>query len=115
MTTFIPTTVSIHRGTSTDSYGDEIDSGQVWAEDVPAAITEVRQRSHRRTEQRGELTEQVVIRFRPGVDITEEDRVVDDTTGATYVITDIHQPPSPIGRTDIRAAATRVAAQSLSA
>ena len=115
VTVFIPTTrVTIQRGTATDSYGDEIDSGQVHATGVPVVITEVQQRSFLPDEQRGGVTEQHIIRFRPAVDIREGDRVLDEHTGALYVITDVTTPPSVTGLADIRTTATRIAARSLS-
>jgi len=115
MSTFIPTTtVTVQRGFSLDSYGDQVDSGQARATGIPAAISELRQRSHLPAEQRGGVSEQFLIRLRPGVDVAEQDRLLDERTSAYYLVTSISQAPAVVGQADIRATATRVGAQSTS-
>lgn len=115
MTVFVPTTtVTIQRGTGTDSYGDQVDSGQVRATGVPAAISELRQRTHQPAEQRGRVSEQFRIRLRPGVDLAEQDRLLDERTGAYYQVGEVSTPPAVTGKADVRATATRVGARSTS-
>ena len=112
MTVFLPsTTVSVLRGTSIDPYGDEVDIDAAVATALPAAITEGKQRTWNPAEQRGGVIEQYTIRFRPGVDVAEQDRLRDDNTGVIYQVREVNRPPRIVSAPDVRVTAVRVAKQ----
>lgn len=113
MTVFLPsTTLTVFRGAAVDDYGDETDTTLAIALAVPAAVTEVRQRSWRPVEQRGGVADRYTIRLRPGVDVTEEDRLRDDNTGAIYQVQEVNKPARIVGAPDLRITAVRIAAHS---
>lgn len=115
MTAFLPNTVvDIYRGTDTDAWGDVTGTGGTWvARGVPAFVNEDRQRSYLATGQRGGVVEFYTIRFRPGTDVQESDRVIvvpDETT--TYQVDAVSDPPGVVGLVDVRCTARRIAATS---
>jgi hypothetical protein len=129
MTVFVPNaTVTVYRGTTTNAYGDVVDdltAGAVVATGVPVAVAtgvssgltgsagRDAQNTGRSVDAReGGVTEQFTLRFRPGADITEQDRCEDERSGAVYLITATYNPLWTVGAADIRATAVRVAATS---
>lgn len=113
MTVFIPTTtVALLRGTTVDTFGDEIDVDVPITTGLPAAVTENAQRSYRRAEGRGGQVETFTVRLRPGTDVTEQDRLRDERTGAVYLVTSVSHPQALTGLADVRVTAARVGAAS---
>lgn len=114
MTYYLPnTTVRVERGEATDEYGDPIDSSTVHTEGLPVAITEIRQRSYQSSEQRGGQVEEFKIRLRPGIDVQEGDRLVDERTGERYQVRDVHHAPTVVGIADVRVTAVQAGAVSV--
>lgn len=115
MSWFLPsTTVTIKRGFKTDEFGDEIDGNTVVASGVPCAVASADQRSFRPAEIRSGVVESFTLRFRPGVVVQEQDRVVDERHGFSYQVVSVFNPQSVVGPADVRAVATRVAGVSRS-
>lgn len=114
-TTFIPsTTVAVQRGVlAANEFGDELPATTSVATGLPAAVQEKRQRSYQPAEQRGGVVEEFTIRLRPTADVTEDDRLVDERTGAVYQVRTIHHPRSVVGLADVRVTAVRTGAASL--
>lgn len=118
MSTFIPsTTVSIQRGEDVDSFGDPVDSPTTIAECVPCLVTEgVRGARHQQTfapnTQRGGVIEVFTLRFRPGVSLEEQDRVLDERNGHVFTVVNVFHSQSVVGAADVRAEAIRTAAKS---
>jgi len=114
MSVYVPTTtVRIERGEQLDSFGDPVDLPLVHSTGQPVAITEQRQRRFNPAEQRTTLVEEYRIRFRPGVGVREEDRLVDERTGVVYQVKDVHHPPAVGGKADVRVRAVKVGAVSV--
>lgn len=113
MTAFVANTrVEVLRGGATDVWGDDTGAGgSSVAAGLPAAVAEDRQRSYLASEQRGGVVEFYTVRLRPGVDVREGDRLVDET-GATYVVEAVSDPPGVVGRADVRCTTRRTAATS---
>lgn len=77
-------TYRIERGTVMNDFGDETDTPNVIARAVPAAITE---RTMRTTDGSSLVrAREIVGRFRPGRDVREDDRVVDERTGEKFTV-----------------------------
>ncbi len=112
MSVYVPTTrVKVLRGTTTDVYGDPVDTSAEVATGLPAAVAEDRQRSFLASEQRGGVVEVFTIRLRPNADVREDDRLVDDD-GATYQVQAVSNPPGVIGMADVRVTAVRTGTRS---
>lgn len=97
------TTVSIYRGSTTDSYGDDLDdnsttiaSGQI------ASIIEQSRRAFLPAENRLTVVENATGRVKAGTDITEGDRIKDERSGRWYFVEGLSNPDTPRGRSDIR-------------
>lgn len=115
MTTYVPSmTVSVMRGAlAPNGFGDELSAATVVATGLPAAVAEKRQRSYQPAEQRGGVVEEFTIRLRPTADVTEDDRLLDERTGAVYQVRTIHHPRTVVGLADVRVTAVRTGAASL--
>lgn len=134
MTVFVPTTrMSVYRWSSSgvdgqgaadgrDIWGDPTDSdaadptdpagsNTLIAAGLPAAVAEDRQRSYLASEQRGGVVEYLTVRFRPGVDVREGDRLI-DPAGRAYAVEAVSNPPGLVGRADVRTTCTKVGATS---
>jgi len=104
-----------------NEYGDELPANTTVETGVPAAISEGlgttgasqhTQRTFEPTEMRGGVVETYTVRLRPGTDVREEDRLVDERTGAVYQALAVYTPPNLVGLVDTRVVARRVAATS---
>lgn len=82
---FIATgTYRIERGTVKNDFGDETDEPETVFRDVPAAITE---RTMRTTGGSSLVrAREIVGRFRPGRDVKEGDRVIDERTAEKFTV-----------------------------
>lgn len=95
---FLATTkITIKRGTATDRFGDEVDTDTIVDTDVNASILEKpvtggRPASGRKDTQRGYF-----LRVWKNVDIQQNDRVVDQKTGRTYVVLTDAPSTNPVG------------------
>lgn len=116
VTAFLPTTrVTVLRAEDeADSFGDVRPSTTAMsvASGVPAAITEGSQASYQPVEGRRGVVEAYTVRLRPGVDVAEDDRLLDERTGITYVVTAVSAPQSLVGVADVRCATYRTGAAS---
>jgi hypothetical protein len=112
MSVFLPTTLmSLYRGVSENDLGEGTDNNVViYASDLPAVITEKSQRTWLPTEGRMTTVQRYIVRFRPGTDIREMDRIRDQFTNAWYQVQEVINVPLVIGAPDVRCAAIRVAA-----
>lgn len=86
---FIATgTFRFERGSETNSFGDEIDKPKRVIERVPGALSE-----RNRMRSTGGVMMVVSVlsgRFRPGLDVEQGDRVVNEQTGEKYIVDDTH-------------------------
>ncbi len=86
------TTVSILRGTTTDDVGDEVDTGDVYASGIIAALIEKNHTTWDRATQQRRTVRVITCTLPSGTDVTSEDRIRDEKTGYVYAITDVTQP-----------------------
>lgn len=97
------TTITVYRGTETNSYGDEVDSRGAAAlhlRNIPATLIESSRRSYNPVDGQRRTIRTVVCRVTAGTDIQQDDRVVDEKTGTTYLVTTIHELKSPVHTPD---------------
>ncbi len=102
------TTVAILRGSSTDDYGDVVESTTAIATGVPASIIE--QRRLVATESEPQPRAVVFYTGRVGalVDVTDGDRIRDERTGEVYLVDTVSRTSSPVMVNDRRLDLRRV-------
>lgn len=96
------TRVAILRGTSTDEYSDEVDNDTVAASGIPASLTEQTRRVTTRDDPTPRIVRYTVARLPAGTDIRDQDRLRDQTTGATYIVDTTSTMTNPALAVDIR-------------
>lgn len=97
------TTVSIYRGTTTDTFGDEVDDNSTpAATGVTASLLEQSRRVFVPAENRMTVVRIVTGRLTSGVDVQEADRLKDERTEKVYLVEAVSAPQSPIGKADIK-------------
>lgn len=102
------TMISIKRGTVVGEYGDDEDSDEVIASDVPASILPKPVTGTRPASGRRDTPRTYFLRAGLAVDLRQDDRVVDERTGRTYVVTTMAEPANFIGLGSVRADLQRV-------
>lgn len=119
MTVFVPTTtVRVERdngtapatGVQVDGYGPDTSNWTPAATGVPAYLYEDSQQTWDPTAGRMTIREVVVARLRPGTDVRDRDRLVDERTSAVYQVDTVSAPASVVGAADVRAVTVRVSA-----
>jgi hypothetical protein len=96
------TRVEILRGTTTDTYGDEQDTDTAIASDIPAALTEQSRRVTTRDDPTPRIVRYAVARVPAGTDVTDQDRLRDQRTGAIYIVEATSSMANPAATPDIR-------------
>jgi hypothetical protein len=96
------TTVSILRGTTTDAYGDEQDTDTAIATGVPAALTEQSRRVTTRDDPTPRTVRYAVARLPAHTDVTDQDRLRDERTGAVYIVDAVSGMTNPAFEVDRR-------------
>lgn len=95
-------TVTVKRGTSTDGYGDVVDTGATVATAVPMSILEQRKTVTGPTDAMVRQVRWYVGRAASDAGIQVGDQLEDETTGDAYVVDDVSQTASPIATNDLR-------------
>jgi len=104
----LPTTlVSILRGSSTNTFGDTIDTPTVVASAVPMSILEQSRATTKRASDRAQTVLSFLGRCSPSVDVRQGDRLL-DTAGSTYVVHAVSRESNPIAPQDQRLDLERV-------
>jgi len=96
------TRVSVLRGTTTDVYGDEQDTDTVVASGIPCALTEQSRRVTTRDDPTPRIIRSTIGRVPAGTDITDQDRLRDEITGAVYIVDSTSKMANPTLAVDIR-------------
>lgn len=96
------TTISILRGTTTDAWGDEQDTDTPVHTGIPASLTEQTRRVTTRDDPTPRIVRYAVARVSAGTDVTDQDRVKDERTGAIYSVDAVSQMPNPALTPDLR-------------
>lgn len=96
------TTITVLRGTTTDGYGDEADTDTPVRTGIPASLTEQSRRVTTRDDPTPRIVRYAVARVTAGTDITDQDRVRDERTGAVYIVDAVSQMANPAAAADLR-------------
>lgn len=96
------TKVSILRGTTTDAYGDEQDTDTPIATGIPASLIEQSRRVTTRDNPTPRIVRYAVARVPARTDVTDQDRVLDERTGATYIVDAVSGMDNPAIEVDRR-------------
>jgi len=96
------TTVSILRGATTDDYGDEQDTNSPIATGIPASLTEQSRRVSGRENQTPRIVRYAVARLPARTDVSENDRLLDERTGAKYIVDAVSGMANPAFEVDRR-------------
>jgi hypothetical protein len=96
------TTVSILRGTTTDAYGDERDTDTPVATGIPASLTEQSRRVTTRDDPTPRIVRYAVARLPARTDVTDQDRIRDERTGAVYIVDAVSGMANPAFEVDRR-------------
>jgi len=96
------TTVTIYRGVADDGWGDPTDQDTIVATGVRASIIEQTVYARPEVTTQPRAFHYAKMRVTYGTDITLEDRVLDEKTGDTWLITNIRARGNPVRRQDVR-------------
>lgn len=96
------TTITVYRGTTTDVWGDEQDADTPVYTGIVASITEQSRRVTTRDDPTPRVVRYAVGRVTAGTDITDQDRIVDERTGAVYIVDAVSSMTSPVVAADLR-------------
>lgn len=96
------TTLAVLRGTTTDVWGDEADASTVVQTGIPASLTEQSRRVTTRDNPTPRIVRYAVARVTAGTDITDQDRVRDERTGAVYIVDAVSSMANPAVAADLR-------------
>ncbi len=96
------TTLAVLRGTTTDAYGDEQDTDTPVAVGIPASLTEQTRRVTTRDDPTPRIVRYAVARVSAGTDVTDQDRVRDERTGAVYIVDAASSMANPALTADLR-------------
>ncbi|WP_159006883.1 hypothetical protein [Streptomyces sp. NRRL S-813] len=96
------TTLAVLRGTTTDAWGDEADTDTPKYTGIPAALTEQTRRVTTRDDPTPRIVRYAVARVAAGTDVTDQDRIKDERTGAIYTVDAVSSMANPAVTPDLR-------------
>lgn len=96
------TTISVLRGTTTDAYSDEQDTDTPVQTGIPASLTEQSRRVTTRDNPTPRIVRYAVARVPARTDVTDQDRVLDERTGAKYIVDAVSSMANPAIEVDRR-------------
>jgi hypothetical protein len=96
------TTLTVLRGTTTDTYGDEKDTDTPVATGIPCALTEQTRRVTTRDDPTPRIIRSAIGRVTAGTDITDQDRLRDERTGEVYIVDAVSSMNSAAVAADLR-------------
>jgi len=96
------TSISVLRGTSTNAWGDEIDTDTAVHTGIPASLIEQTRRVTTRDDPTPRIVRYAVGRVTAGTDITDQDRIRDERTGAIYIVEAVSAMNSAAVAADLR-------------
>lgn len=96
------TRVTILRGTTPDAYGDEQDVDTPVATGIPASLTEQSRRVTTRDDPTPRIVRYAVARVPADTDVTDQDRLRDERTGAVYIVDAVSSMTNPAVSVDRR-------------
>ena len=96
------TTLAVLRGTTTDAYDDEQDTDTALYTGIPASLTEQTRRVTTRDDPTPRIVRYAVARVAADTDVTDQDRVRDERTGAVYIVDAVSSMANPAVTPDLR-------------
>jgi hypothetical protein len=96
------TTLAVLRGTTSNAWGDEQDTDTPVHAGIPAALTEQTRRVTTRDDPTPRIVRYAVSRVAAGTDVTDQDRVRDERTGAVYIVDAVSSMANPALTADLR-------------
>lgn len=96
------TTITVYRGTTSDTWGDEQDTDTPVYTGIVASVTEQSRRVTTRDDPTPRIVRYAVGRVTAGTDITDQDRILDERTGAVYIVDAVSSMNSPVVAADLR-------------
>lgn len=102
------TTVAVLRGTSTNSYGDEVDNGTVAASGIPASIIEQTRFTQDPSSGTPRVIRYVTGRLYNGTDVRAGDQIRDERDSTIYIVDSVTTPQHGAIRPDVRLELRRV-------
>ncbi|MFI8351323.1 hypothetical protein [Streptomyces sp. NPDC085596] len=96
------TQISILRGVTTDAYGDEQNVDMPVYTGIPASLAEQTRRVTTRDDPTPRIVRYATARVPARTDITDQDRVRDERTGAVYSVDAVSSMTNPTLTVDIR-------------
>lgn len=102
------TTVAILRGTSTDDFGDTVESTTAVATGVPASLIEQRRVVTTESDPQPRAVVFFTGRVSATTDVTDGDRLRDERTGEIYLVDSVSRTSSPVMTNDRRLDLRRV-------
>jgi hypothetical protein len=92
MTFLATSTFSILRGSYQSPTGDQVDSDDAVQHGIPGSVREVRSDETTISDGMPRQIRYLVGRFAADVDVRHEDRILDENTGAVYLVDGISEP-----------------------
>lgn len=96
------TLVTILRGVTTDAYGDEQDADTTVVTGVPASLIEQSRRVTTRDDPTPRIVRYAVARVPARTDVTDQDRLRDERSGAIYIVDAVSGTTNPAFEVDRR-------------
>jgi hypothetical protein len=96
------TKITVLRGTSTDGYGDEQDTDTAVHVGIPASLTEQSRRVTTRDDPVPRIVRYAIARVPARTEVTDQDRVLDERTGAKYIVDAVSGMDNPAIEVDRR-------------
>ncbi|MEU1443112.1 hypothetical protein [Streptomyces mirabilis] len=96
------TTIAVLRGTSTNAWGDETDTDTPVHTGIVASLVEQTRRVTTRDDPTPRIVRYAVGRVTAGTDVTDQDRLRDEKTGATYIVEAVSSMNSAAVAADLR-------------
>lgn len=85
-------TISVLRGTTTDVWGDTVDSSAVVNQAVPAFIVVKSRTVYDPSTQSPRVVQTIIGAIGSDVDVRDTDQILDETHGVTYSVESVTQP-----------------------
>jgi hypothetical protein len=102
------TTISVMRGTVQGEYGDDLDSDEVVAKQIPASILEYPVTGARPVGGRADTQRTHALRLWRVFALRQSDRILDERTGEIFSVTTLVTPRNNVGLASTRADLQRV-------
>jgi hypothetical protein len=91
------TQITVYRGTTFNSAGDQVDNNTIFMENVPAFVAETGRTVQDPSSPTPRTIREITAHVPQYVGIVNTDRIMDQSTNDVYIIMSVTRPPSLIG------------------